>query len=252
MKKTQIIILAAGKGTRMKSNEPKALTPLNGKCFLERILNTIKEIKLDIHPIIVIGHQKEKIIERFGTKNIFAIQKEQLGTGHAVLSAQNKISPKSEALLILSVDQPLVSGKTIKALLKIHFKENSTITMASLSVPDFKEWRKRLKYFGRIKRDKDEKIEKIIEYKDATKKERSIKELNPAVYVFNPRWLRKNISLLKNKNQNKEYYLTDLIQIAKDQGKKIESKSLSNLIEGLQPNTKEEVAVLEKILEKKL
>lgn len=247
MENTQIIILAAGKGTRMKSDEPKALTKLKNKPFLQHILETIATLDLSIPPIIVVGHKKEKIKEFLGNSYVYAEQTELLGTGHAVASAKGSIPPNHKTVLVLSSDQPIISKETIQRLLIKHNEKKPTITIATLEVPDFEEWRSGIRHFGRIIRGNNGLVEGIIEFKDATEKEKLIKELNPAVYAFDSEWLWKNINSLKNNNMQKEYYLTDLIKIACKQNKIIETVPLAKLIEGLQPNTKEEVEILEKI-----
>jgi len=247
MKNTQIIILAAGKGVRMKSDEPKALTKLKNKPFLQHILETIATLHLSIQPIIVVGHQKEKIKEFLGNSYTYAEQTELLGTGHAVASAKKNIHPNHKTVLVLSSDQPLISKETIEQLLSKHNEKKPTITIATLKVPDFEEWRSGIRHFGRIIRGNDGLVKGIIEFKDATEKEKLIKELNPAVYAFDSEWLWKNINSLKNENKQKEYYLTDLIKMACEQNKIIETVPLARLIEGLQPNTKEELEMLEKI-----
>ena len=117
--------------------------------------------------------------------------------------------------------------------------------MATVLMPDFEEWRSGLRHFGRIIRENNGQVAGIVEFKDATEKEKLIKELNPAVYAFDSDWLWKNIGLIKNENTQGEYYLTDLIKIARHQNKKIEAVPMANLIEGLQPNTKEELEILE-------
>ncbi|MCX6751710.1 MAG: NTP transferase domain-containing protein [Candidatus Nomurabacteria bacterium] len=244
---TQIIILAAGKGVRMKSDEPKALVMLKNKPLIKHILDTISTLHLLIKPIIVVGHKKERIIEVLGNSFLYAEQEKQLGTGHAVSSAKNKVHPNHKIVLVLSSDQPLISKETIERLLKKHNEKKSTITMATVLMPDFEEWRSGLRHFGRIMRGSNGEVVGIVEFKDATEKEKLIKELNPAVYAFNSDWLWKNINLIKNENVQGEYYLTDLIKIARDQNKKIEAVPVANLIEGLQPNTKEELAILEKL-----
>jgi UDP-N-acetylglucosamine diphosphorylase/glucosamine-1-phosphate N-acetyltransferase len=247
MKNTQIIILAAGKGVRMKSNEPKALVKLKNKPLIKYILDVISSLNLPIEPIIVIGHKKERIKEVLGNSYLYAEQEKQLGTGYAVASAKNSVHPDHKTILVLSSDQPLISKETIERLLKKHEEKKPTITIATVQVPDFEEWRSSLRHFGRIIRENNGLVEGIIEFKDATEKEKLIKELNPAVYVFDADWLWKNIGSIKNENKQGEYYLTDLVKIARDQNKKIEAVPVVNLIEGLQPNTKEELELLEKI-----
>lgn len=246
MDNVQIIILAAGKSKRMKSDDPKALAMFRGKPLLQHILDTVKELNLNIKPVIVIGHKKERIKEVLGNKHAYAEQALQLGTGHAVKSAKNSVHRDHKIILVISTDQPLISKETIERIISTHKKENSTITLATVLVPDFEEWRSGLRHFGRIIRDQNEQVIDIIEFKDATEKEKLIREVNPALYAFDSDWLWENIDKLKNENAQGEYYLTDLIKLACEQGKKVEAVPVSNLIEGLQPNTKEELQQLEK------
>lgn len=247
MDNVQIIILAAGKGTRMESDEPKALAMLYGKPFLKHILDTLSTMDLNMEPIIVIGHKKERIKEVLGEGHVYAEQKEQLGTGHAVSSAKESVHASHQIILVLSTDQPLVSKETIQNIINTHKEKNPTITLATVLLPDFLDWREGLKNFGRIIRDENNSIEKIIEYKDADDKQKEILEVNPAIYAFDGDWLWKNIDKIKNENVQKEYYLTDLIKMAFEQGKKVEGVPVVNILEGLQPNSKKELEILEKI-----
>ena len=245
--KIKIIILAAGKSARMKMDEPKALAMLKNKPFLRHILDTIKKLDSGIKPIIVVGHKKERIKEVLGNEHIYAEQSEQLGTGHAVMSARKAINDNPEIILVISADQPLISKETIESIISVHAEKNPTMTIATVLVPDFEDWRTGLNHFGRIIRGTDNLVKKIVEFKDASDEEKKIKELNLALYAFDAEWLWGNINKIKNKNAQAEYYLTDLIKMACDQQKKIEAMPVANIIEALQPNSKEELEILEKL-----
>ncbi len=250
MENVQIIILAAGKSKRMKSDEPKALAPFKDRPLLQHILDTVAKLHLPTKPVIVVGHKKERIKEVLGNDHNYAEQTEQLGTGHAVRSAKGSVHPDNKIILVISADQPTLSRETIERIISKHLEKNPTITLATVLVPDFEEWRSGLRHFGRIIRGSDGQVADIIEFKDATEREKLIKELNPAVYAFDAPWLWENIDKLRNENAQGEYYLTDLIKLACNQNKKVESVPVANLIEALQPNTQEELAALEKLAHK--
>jgi bifunctional UDP-N-acetylglucosamine pyrophosphorylase/glucosamine-1-phosphate N-acetyltransferase len=248
LNKIQVVILAAGKGKRMETDSPKALVHLKGKPFLRHILNTLEAIHLPLPPVIVVGHKKEDIIKAMGEHHKYAHQDEQLGTGHAVLSAKDTIKENPDMILVLSTDQPMISKETILKIIERHLDKKPAITLGTVILPDFDEWRSAMKHFGRIVRDEKGKVVKNVEWKDANELEKEILEVNPAIYAFDSIWLWENIDKLKNNNSQNEYYLTDLIAMAFEQGSTVEAVPVFDILEGLQPNSKQELEILESLI----
>ncbi len=243
--KVRIVILAAGKGTRMESSFPKVLAQLKGQHMIKHLLASVEKSEIDPKPIIVVGYEKDLVIKELGDKYEYVVQEEQLGTGHAVYVTQNACKD-AEHIIVISGDQPFIKTETIKNLLAKHLSSDAKITITTTVVPDFKDWRKPLLRFGRILR----KDKKIIdrEYKDANEEERTVKELNVSCYAFNAKWVWKNFAKIdKNKNVQKEYYLTDLWQIAGENNDRVESITIEPL-EALGVNSREELKILENII----
>ncbi len=242
--KIKIIILAAGKGTRMKSDLPKILAQLKGQHMIKHLLGSVEKSLIDPKPIIVVGYKKDLVIEELGDKYQYVIQEEQLGTGHAVYAAKNACKD-IEHIIVISGDQPFIRTETIKNLLAKHLDSNAKITITTTEVSDFDDWRKSFFKFGRILRKDGKIIDR--EFKDASEEEKNIKELNVSCYAFNAKWLWNNFIKIDNKkNAQKEYYLTDLWQIASENGEKIESIKIDPR-EALGVNSKEELEILENI-----
>ena len=243
MKNTQILILAAGKGTRMKSDLPKVLVPLKGKPMIGYVLESVQKA-FNKKPIAIIGHKAELLKSELKNSCFYVLQKEQLGTGHAVACAKNNCQ-KAKHIMVLSGDQPFISPKTLRKLTEKHLKSKSKITFTTTKLSDFKDWKKVFSGFGRIMR-KNGKVIGIRENKDASEKEKRIKEVNAGCYIFEAKWLWKNLEKIKNNNAQKEYYLTDLFQIASKNKDKIETIKIKPH-EALGANSKEELETLEKL-----
>ncbi len=244
---TRIIILAAGKGTRMKSALPKVLVPLSGIPLVKHVLKAIEKSKVDKKPVVVIGYKKSKVKKELGKNYDYVTQKQQLGTGHAIMSAENLLKGKTNNVIVLPSDHPFISSSTIKKLIKKHLESGAKITMATTKLTDFKNWRSVFyNSFSRIIRNKKGEIIKDVQVRDANSEEKKVTEVNPIYFCFNAEWLWKNLKNLKTDNDQKQYYQTDLIGMAMQQGEKIESINIDPR-EALAANSKEELEVLEKI-----
>ena len=184
--KNKIIILAAGKGTRMKSELPKALLPLHGKPFIKHLLESVDQAEIDKNPIVVVGYEKDLVMKELGASYEYVVQKEQLGTGHAVLSAK-EMCKDAENIIVIFGDQPFIKTETIKKLLTKHLDSNATITISTAILQDFEDWRKIFITYGRIIRENGKIIDK--EYKDASPEQKNIKEVNVSCIAFKAPWL---------------------------------------------------------------
>jgi bifunctional UDP-N-acetylglucosamine pyrophosphorylase/glucosamine-1-phosphate N-acetyltransferase len=249
MENVQIIILAAGKGTRMESDRPKALTPLRDKPFLKHVLSAVEGVGLPKKPIIVVGHKKEDVMSEIGGGYNYAIQEEQLGTGHAVKIAREHVGEDVDTIVVLFSDQPLMKTNTIVELIDKHRAHGATITMATTDIGDYDEWRKdAFDNFGKIVRDSDGNILRIVERKSANEEEQKITEVNPAYFVFDAAWMWEKLNELKNENSQQEYYLVDLPEMAFKEGKKIITHKIP-MIEALGANTKAQLELIEKLFD---
>jgi len=245
--KQKIIILAAGKGSRMNSEEPKVLAKVLARPMIDWVMTEVEKVKDLEKPVVVVGYQGERVRKFLNDRVEYVRQERQLGTGHAVASAKPKLENFQGAILVLYGDHPLVSQKNIKRIFEKHFQEKSCLTMMTTKISDFLDWRKGFSGFGRIIRDQNNNIQAVREFKDCSETEKKIKELNPGYCCFDSEWLWQNISKLQNQNNQQEYYLTDLIEMAVKQGHKIQSIQIPP-IECLGVNTKEQLELVERLL----
>ncbi len=240
MKKLATIILAAGKGVRMKSDKPKVVFEFAGKPMINRVVETAQKIKSDIIAIVV-GYKKDMIIDIIPkTEKIkFIEQKEQHGTGHAVMVTENVFKDFAGNIFILCGDVPLLRSETLQKMLTKHKEANAACTVLTAIMKDA------LKY-GRIIRKKNGNVLKIIEFKDATDKEKTIKEINTGIYCFDAISLFSALKKVTNDNQQNEYYLTDTLEILNNDNKLVTSVLLHDMIEASGVNSKEQLKNLEK------
>ena len=220
MSSYQIIILAAGKGTRMgEADMPKVLFPLDGTPIISHLLIALQGLTLATKPVLVVGYQQEKVREALGDTVLYAVQEQQLGTAHAVMAARGAI--QSENIIVLYGDMPFISAASIRQLMAAHDASHSMLSMFTAHVPYFEDEYAFSNAFGRIIRDASGAVVRITELKDATEEEKKITEINPGIYAFNAKWFWDNAEKIQNKNNQHEYYLTDSIEIAIQQGIKV-------------------------------
>lgn len=241
----KVIILAAGKGSRMKDELPKVLVPINGRPIIHYLLDSVIESGVCDRPIVVVSPGNQDIIKK-ALKDYecdFAIQEEQLGTGHAFASARSLVGPEVNKLISLYGDHPFLKAASIKKLVDSH---NGKITMMTVSLPDFDDWYSNFERWGRIVRDDNGEIEAIVEFKDAPDNIKSITEVNPGLFCFDSAWLWENIDKLTDNNNQHEYYLTDMVKIAFDEGHKISSSQIEPR-EAMGINSKEELKIAKEL-----
>ncbi len=241
---TRIIVLAAGKGTRMKMEMPKALAVINGKPIVEHLLISVAASGVDSDPVVVVGFGADEVKRTLGDRYAYVLQEPQLGTGHAVRCAEPVLRGKSDAVMVLYADQPFIRPATIRALAALHEKNRPAFSLMTTTVPDFNDWRAPFFDFGKIVRDGNGNIVKIVEKKDRRPEEDEIKEINPTLFCFDAGWLWEHLPKLTNDNAQKEYYLTDLAQMAIKENAPIASASVAPE-ETIGVNTKEHLGFAE-------
>jgi len=244
----RFIILAAGKGTRMGAEVPKALVPVGGKPILQHLHESVMASGVDGIPIVVVGHERAQLCAVFNGECEYVVQEKQLGTAHAVQVCQDAVND-ADAIIVLYGDHPFVSAEALQRLAKLHEESHGVITMMTTVVPSFDEW-ENYRGWGRILRDAHGHINAIREYKDAMESEREIKEVNPGLYCFDTKWLWENIGQVKNINASEEYYLTDLVELAVAEGHEIATTSIDPE-ESVGVNTPQELEIAEDLLKQR-
>ena len=209
MKKVKAVILAAGKGTRMKSELPKVIHKALGKPMVEYSIEAAVEAGADMSDVcLVVGHKADMVNDVVGEGVTYVLQEEQLGTGHAVKCAKEFIGTDG-LTMVLCGDTPLITGATLKTLVDTHIAENNAITVLTAKVDDPTG-------YGRIIKDEDGNFIKIVEQKDASEEEQKVNEINSGMYLFDSDILSQTLDMIDNNNAQGEYYLTDTIEIVKN------------------------------------
>lgn len=234
------LVLAAGKGTRMKSEKSKLVHKIYGKELVKRVVETAEKSGVD-EVITVVGYKKEQVQLVLADTVKYVYQDEMLGTGHAVLQAEEYLKDKQGKVVVLNGDVPILRPETIKNLIdkSINNKEYATVLTAIYNNPTG---------YGRIVRDIGGNIKGIVEEKDATDEEKKIQEINAGIYCFDIQELLKSLKKIEPNNAQKEYYLTDVIKIMNEEGLKTGAVIVQDNTEILGVNDKMQLELLTKVL----
>ena len=237
------IVLAAGKGTRMKSDRSKLMHTIIDRSMLAYIIDALRAVSVQ-RIVVIVGYQAESIKEAFPDVE-FALQEPQLGTGHAVMQAQKYLEGKKGKVLVLNGDVPLLRPETLNRLLNksIENKECATLLTAIYDNPTG---------YGRIVRDEGGNIEAIVEEKDTTEEQKQIKEINAGIYCFDIEALLDALKEIKPNNAQGEYYITDVIEIMNSKGLKTGAVIVEDNTEILGVNDRIQLEMLTKVLQMRI
>ena len=238
------IILAAGKGTRMKSDLPKVLHKVAGISMLEHVFRSVNAIDPE-KTVTVVGHKAELVEQVLAGQTDFVRQTEQLGTGHAVMMAEPVLENLTGQTLVIAGDTPLITGESLKNLIDFHInhKNVATILTAEADNPFG---------YGRIVRNQHEEVLKIVEQKDASDFEQQIKEINTGTYVFDNARLFEALKNINTNNAQGEYYITDVIGIFRENGEKVGAYTLKDFDESLGVNDRVALATAESVMRRRI
>lgn len=220
MSKLKAVILAAGKGTRMKSDLPKVVHTIDGKCLVDYAIEAAKGAGAD-EVCLVVGYKSDVVKESIQNKDVaFVMQEEQLGTGHAVKCAKNFMGEDGQTMILFG-DTPLITAKTLKNLADYHGEKGNTVTVLSAMMEDPTG-------YGRIIRDEKGNFVKSVEHKDANEKELASHEVNSGMYIFDTKELKEALEKITPNNAQGEYYLPDTLTIIKEKGLRVDAYALDD------------------------
>lgn len=244
MQDVMAIVMAAGKGTRMKSKNSKLIQKIYGKEIVKRAVENAKEAGVE-DIVAVVGYMKEQVMGVLGQSVKYVEQKEMLGTGHAVMQATKYLEGKKGKVLVLNGDVPILRPETINRLLKKSIENNEYATLLTAIYDDPKG-------YGRIIRDEGGNVKEIVEEKDATDEQKAIKEINAGIYCFDIEVLLAALKEIKPNNSQGEYYLTDVIKIIGDKGLRTGAFIVKDNTEILGVNDRMQLQMLTKILQHRI
>ncbi|ERL64440.1 bifunctional UDP-N-acetylglucosamine diphosphorylase/glucosamine-1-phosphate N-acetyltransferase GlmU [Schleiferilactobacillus shenzhenensis] len=244
MEPRYVVILAAGKGTRMKSDVHKVLHKICGRTMVEHVLTQVSQVQPQ-QIITVVGHDAQDVKATLGDRTAYADQPEQLGTGHAVLQTAPLLADKEGVTLVVSGDTPLLTAATLNKLLQYHTEKGAKATILTATAPDPTG-------YGRIIRNDLGIVERIVEQKDASHEEAAIQEINTGVYCFDNQALFSALKQVTNKNAQGEYYLTDVIAIMRKAGGIIAAYRMHDFEESMGVNDRVALAAATKVMQRRI
>jgi bifunctional UDP-N-acetylglucosamine pyrophosphorylase / glucosamine-1-phosphate N-acetyltransferase len=236
-----VVILAAGKGKRMNSALPKVVHPLGSKPLMSYVLDAVFSLNPD-RVVAVVGYEASSVSETFPDPKLeFAQQRELLGTGHAVLQTRDTLNDFTGNVLVVCGDMPFIKAETLNLLIQTRIEFELACSLLTLKTSEKRD-------FGRIIRDSNGDVEKIVENRDATPAQKTIDEYNAGVYCFEKEWLFKAIEKLDNNNAQSEYYLTDAIQFYYNRRAPVRAVQTDNAKELFGVNSQEDLKQAERLL----
>ncbi len=241
--KISTIILAAGKGTRMNSKYPKVLHPIAGEPIIWHIIEAVKEFSKEL-PTVVVGYKADEVKKSLRDTAQFALQSEQLGTAHAVQQTETMLKGKSDMVVVLLGDMPLIMGKTLKALVETQKNNTGPVSMLTVISDDPRG-------FGRISRNENGQVESIIEEVDCNSEQLNIKELNVSIYCFQADWLWENLKNIPVSSKG-EFYLTDIIKVATDKGLNVHADIIPDPQEAIGVNSRVHLSEADMIIRERI
>lgn len=235
------VILAAGKGKRMKSDLPKVLHKLKGKYLVEHVIDNARKAGVG-SLVLIVGHKHELVRESLTDRGVdFALQEPQLGTGHAVQMAIPALKGFKGDLLVLCGDMPLITPDTLTKIIQMRRETGSAATVLTVKLDEPGS-------YGRVVRDSEGYLEGIVEFKDASDDIKKINEVNTGAYCFDYEKLLTVLDKLSSENAQAEYYLTDTIKLFRKNGLKVSALVSDNPNEGMGVNSREELALMESLI----
>ena len=237
--KTAAIVLAAGAGTRMKSDKPKVAHEVLGKPLVNWVLDAAEEAGIE-RLVTVVGHKREQVIPLVEDRAEIVVQEEQRGTAHAVLSCSGALAGFEASLLVSSGDCPLITSETMKALIDMRESNDAAVVVLTMEMADPTG-------YGRIIREADGSVARIVEQKDASPEEAAVTECNSGFYCFDAKALFEALGQVGSDNAQGEFYLTDVLEISRNAGRAVLALPAKDPNECLGINTREQLAAVEEI-----